>query len=146
MPLRDVPKNNDAKLEMIKRAINPYDARKWLEECCVTGQIIGHSLLDTYGRKTGVWHAWAEGLEFAFSTLSNAYTNWQTSVKSPVRPEPTPIASLGEVLSTAGFGEKRTNTERRRVLPDPEDCLAQLYVTPSKQAKKTLKPAGDGLG
>jgi hypothetical protein len=140
VPLRDAPKNNDAKREMIKLAINPYDARKWLEECCETGQIIGHSLLDNYGRKTGVWHAWVEGLEFAFSTLSNAYTNWQASVKSPVRPEPTPIASLGEALTRAGFGEKRTSTERRRVLPNPDDCLAKLYVTPSNGQKKPLNP------
>ena len=41
VPMRDVPKNNAAKREMIKAAINPYDARKWLEACCHTKQIIG---------------------------------------------------------------------------------------------------------
>jgi Family of unknown function (DUF5906) len=143
VPLRDVPKNNNAKREMIKHTINPYDARKWLEECCVTGQIIGHSVLDTYGRKTGVWHAWAEGLEFAFSTLSNAYTEWKASVKSPVRPEPTPIGSLGEVLTRAGFGEKRTNTERLRVLPNADECLANLYVTPGQPSVTARHPFGD---
>jgi hypothetical protein len=134
VPLRDVPKNNDAKREMIKHAINPFDARKWIEECCVTGQLIGHSTLDANGHKTNVWHAWVEGAEHAFYTLSNAYTEWQKGVKSPVRPEPTPIGSLGEVLARAGFGEKRTPTERRRVLPDPDDCLAKLYMTSSGQA------------
>jgi hypothetical protein len=49
------------------------------------------------------------------------------TVKSPVRPEPTPIGSLGEALTHAGFGEKRTATERKRVLPDPEMCLKRLY-------------------
>ena len=127
VPLRDVPKNNDAKREMIKHTINPYDARKWIEECCETRQLIGHSLLDTYGRRTGVWNAWAHGLEFAFSTLSNAYTNWQASVKAPVRPEPTPIASLGEVLTRAGFGDSRSATERKRTLPDADKCLEKLY-------------------
>jgi Family of unknown function (DUF5906) len=127
VPLRDVPKNNDAKREMIKRTINPYDTRKWIEECCVTRQLIGHSTLDAHGHKTNVWQAWAEGNEHAFSTLSNAYTEWQKGVRSPVRPEPTPIASLGEVLTRVGFRETRTATERRLVLPNPSKCLEKLY-------------------
>jgi hypothetical protein len=123
VPLRDVPKNNDAKREMIKRTINPYDARKWLEECCVTGQLIGART----GDPDLQWTAWTRGAEHPFNVLSNAYTEWQKGVKSPVRPEPTPIGSLGEALTHAGFGEKRTSTERRRVLPDPETCLERLY-------------------
>jgi Family of unknown function (DUF5906) len=130
VPLRDVPKNNSAKLEMIKRAINPYGARKWIEECCVTIQIIGYSTINTYGQKTNMWHAWAEDTKHAFSILSNAYTEWQKNVRSPVRPEPTPIGSLGEVLTRAGFGEKRTATERLRILPNPTKCLETLFDPP----------------
>ena len=128
-PLRDVPKNNDAKREMIKRAINPFDARKWIEECCVTGQIIGHKTSD------GMWQPWMESWEPAFSTLSNAYTEWQKTVKSPVRPEPTPIGSLGELLTRAGFGERRTATERLRVLPDPNECLEGLFKLPEPKRR-----------
>ena len=130
VPLRDAPRINDAKLDMIKRAINPYDARKWIEECCVTHQLIGHSTLDAHGHKTNVWHAWVAGWNPAFSILANAYTDWQKGVKSPVRPEPTPIGSLGEVLARAGFKEKRTATERQRVLPDPDKCLKTLFDPP----------------
>jgi hypothetical protein len=129
-PLRDVPKNNDAKLEMIKRTINPYDARKWIEECCVTGQVIGYRKITgdkDYRAMDNVWWPWVRGEEIAFSSLSNAYTEWQKTVKSPVRPDPTPIGALGEVMTQAGFVATRTNTERRRKLPDPHKCLVELF-------------------
>jgi hypothetical protein len=120
VPLRDVPKNNAAKREMIRRSINPFDARKWIEACCVTHQLIGDNAGDG-------WTPWKTGAEHAFHVLANAYTEWQKGVKSPVAPEPTPLGSLGEILTRAGFGSKRTEKARLRVLPDPGDCLAQLY-------------------
>jgi hypothetical protein len=131
VPLRDVPKDNDAKRGMIERSINPFDARKWIEECCITGQLIG----DRTGDR---WTPWKAGDEYAFNVLSNAYTEWQKGVKSPVRPDPTRIGSLGEVLTIAGFKATRTRAERRRVLPDPDKCLEELF----KSAKPT--PAATG--
>jgi hypothetical protein len=61
VPLRDTPKNNAAKHEMIRRSINPYDARKWLEECCLTQQIIG--AVDTENSTPGAvkWRKWNQG-------------------------------------------------------------------------------------
>ena len=41
VPLRDVPKDNVAKQDLIRFSINPYDARKWLEDCCETNCVIG---------------------------------------------------------------------------------------------------------
>jgi hypothetical protein len=120
VPLRDVPKNNAAKREMIRRSINPFDARKWIEECCVTRQLIGDRAGDG-------WAPFKTGAEHAFHVLSNAYTEWQKGVKSPVAPEPTPLGALGEILNCAGFRLKRTEKARLRVLPDPDDCLATLF-------------------
>ena len=144
-PMRDVPKNNAAKREMIKAAINPFDARKWLEECCLTRQLIGSRDRDSsssdwdpplpterQGVATG-WTPWTEGDKFYFSVFSNAYTEWQKTVKSPVRPEPTHISSLGEVLTHAGFGTRRAAKSNFRILPDPEECLAKIYE-PKKPA------------
>ena len=37
VPLRDVPKDNSAKRDLIRLSINPFDARKWIEDCCETG-------------------------------------------------------------------------------------------------------------
>jgi hypothetical protein len=73
VPLRDVPKNNDAKREMIKRTINAYDARKWIEECCITGQLVGLRIEDARNS----WAPWTVGAEHPFGVLSNAYTEWQ---------------------------------------------------------------------
>jgi hypothetical protein len=143
VPLRDVPKNNAAKREMIRRSINPYDARKWLEDCCVTRQLIGHvrpryrTPYDddlpwprTSGdsqNETDTWAEWVAGDEYPFHVLANAYTRWQRDVKSPVRSDPTPVGSLGEALSKAGFEKGRSKTSRNRVLPDPDECLKRLY-------------------
>ena len=134
VPMRDVPKNNAAKYEMIKAAINPYDARKWLEECCLTQQIIGAADTTNWIPGQVKWREWSPGLSVPFSALANAYTAWQRDVKSPVSPQPTPKASLGEVLNNAGFGGTHDNKGAIRILPDPDRCLAKLY-----EPKKTKK-------
>jgi Family of unknown function (DUF5906) len=145
VPLRDTPKNNAAKREMIRRSINPFDARKWIEECCLTRQLIGWEIrtpqefhdLDLPwpgpSRRNSRadddrWTQWVTGAEYPFKAFAYAYKEWQKGVKSPVAPIPTPIGSLGEVLGNAGFEAARTGTgARMRVLPDPEVCLANLY-------------------
>jgi hypothetical protein len=137
VPLRDVPKNNAAKREMIRRSINPYDARKWIEACCVTRQLIGNAIRRQKPVADDVpwpqeikddgWTEWVKGKEYPFYVFVNAYTVWQRDVRSPVRPEPTPIGSLGEVLTNAGFGSKHADKGSMRSLPDPDECLAQLY-------------------
>jgi hypothetical protein len=132
-PLRDTPKNNDAKREMIRRSINPFDARKWLEECCLTQQIIGAS--DMTGWLPGLapkWRKWIPGEIVAFHILANAYTAWQRDVKSPVSPQPTPKGSLGEVLNNAGFGRAHARTGSERTLPDPDECLGGLFKPAQK--------------
>ena len=139
VPLRDTPKNNDAKQEMIRRSINPFDARKWLEECCISRQLIGSMLADdpayamyassSFGpTKPEGWTEWVAGKEYYFHVFINAYTAWQRDVKSPVRPEPTSKVSLGEVLTNAGFGSRRDSKSSIRVLPDPDECLAALFT------------------
>ena len=75
----------------------------------------------------GRWVAWTEGKEYAFADLLAAYVEWQKTVKSPVAATPTPAGSLGQVLSRAGFQERRTVTARFRKLPNPEKCLETLW-------------------
>ena len=65
------------------------------------------------------------GEEYPFYVFSKAYREWQRGVKSPVAPEPTLIGSLGEVLTNAGFGSRRTEKDRLRVLPDPGEMSGQ---------------------
>jgi hypothetical protein len=133
VPLRDTPKNNNAKREMIRRSINPFDARKWLEECCLTQQIIGAvDSQDWSPGKPASWRKWSQGLVVPFHLLANAYTAWQRDVKSPVSPQPTPKGSLGEVLNRAGFEQKRTYKGAERILPDPDLCLDRLFRPPSE--------------
>jgi hypothetical protein len=146
VPMRDVPKNNAAKREMIKAAINPYDARKWLEECCLTRQLIGFRDYDSASmdpqlpsekqKISASWAGWTKGKEFYFYVFSNAYTEWQKTVKSPVRPEPTHVGSLGEVLTDAGFGALRDNKSSIRILPDPDECLVKIYEPKKPKAAK----------
>ena len=121
VPWRDVPKNNAAKAEMIRESINPFDARKWLEDCCYSERLIGHK--DASGNG---WAPWHEGARWPFHQLRDAYVEWQKTVKSPVAPKPTASGSLGEVLGRVGFEDGRTNSQRGRKLPSVDDCLARL--------------------
>jgi hypothetical protein len=140
VPMRDIPKDNAAKREMVRRGINPYDARKWLEECCTTKQLIGYRDYDGWDpalppekQKPGAgWANWTEGKQFYFRIFANAYTEWQKTVKSPVGAQPTPIGSLGEVLTNAGFGVHYDSKSAIRVMPDPDQCLAKIYKPPKK--------------
>jgi hypothetical protein len=133
VPLRDTPKNNAAKHEMIRRSINPFDARKWLEECCLTQQIIGAADTQEWTPgKPAPWRKWIPGLTVPFSLLANAYTRWQRDVKSPVSPQPTQKGALGEVLSRAGFEQDHTKRGSDRTLPDPDLCLNKLFRPPSE--------------
>jgi Family of unknown function (DUF5906) len=133
IPLRDTPKNNDAKREMIRRSINPFDARKWLEDCCLTQQIIGASdTRDWIPGQAVKWRKWIPGETAPFHVLANAYTVWQRDVKSPVSPQPTPKGSLGEVLNNAGFGREHTSRGSDRTLPHPDDCLETLFKLAQK--------------
>jgi hypothetical protein len=122
VPWRDCPKNNSAKRDMIRHSVNPYDARKWIEDCCNTECLIGRRTTE------GAWHPWVEGTEHPFAVLSAAYVEWQKGVKSPVAPGPTPTGGLGEILNSAGFvGRRATHGERVRVLPSTTECLAKLW-------------------
>jgi hypothetical protein len=122
VPSRDVPKENDAKREMVKLSINPFDARKWLEECARTGRLIGKKREDD-----DRWMEWVEGETHSFALLAAAYVEWQKTVKSPVAPKPTPISRLGAVLVKAGFSRTRTMDERRYTLPSPKKCAALVW-------------------
>jgi hypothetical protein len=139
VPLRDTPKNNDAKREMIRRSINPFDARKWLEDCCLTLQIIGAiETNDWMPGQPAKWRKWIPGETIAFYVLANAYTAWQRDVKSPVSPQPTPKGSLGELLNNAGFGRNHNRAGSDRTLPHPEDCLKNLFKPPSEEGPDSV--------
>lgn len=132
IPARDVPKDNDFKKAMIRNSINPYDARKWLEECCRAEMILGY--------KPNIesdlpWELWQKGQEYPNGIFNTAYTEWQKGVKSPVAPKLTPGNKFGELLTTAGL-ELRINGERRRTLPDPKECLEKVLEMIEKAGKK----------
>ncbi len=122
VPWRDAPKENDTKRHMVKLSVNPFDARKWLEDCCHTNRIIG--LRD---EDTGKWATWIAGEELPLAAIAAAYVEWQKTVKSPVAAKPTPIGSLGEILGKCGFGRKRLKTGMRYALPDADHCAARIW-------------------
>jgi len=126
IPSRDVPKNNMAKEIMIHNSINPFDARKWLEECCATGMIIGHKKDENfnqiaYEKSDLPWEPWKTGKEYENGIFYAAYREWQKSIKSPIAARPTAINKFGELLNSAGF-DQRNQGRRLRKLPDPENC------------------------
>jgi hypothetical protein len=139
VPWRHVPKNNAAKDAMIQLSINPYDARKWLDECCHTERLIGRRKpyeKDFSGRpitpENVEWIKWHEGDEYSFADLSAAYVEWQKTVKSPVAPIPTKAGNLGEVLTKAGIEMRRSGAKgRMRYLPNPQTCLEHLWIRES---------------
>jgi hypothetical protein len=122
VPWRDIKKDSVAKREMIRLSINPFDARKWIEDCCHAERMIGLKEPDS-----GKWERWIEGDEHSFATLAAAYVEWQKTVKSPFAPKPTPSGSLGEALRKMGFEPKRTAQERRYILPNAAECEAMIW-------------------
>jgi Family of unknown function (DUF5906) len=121
VPARDVPKDNAVKREMIQLSVNPYDARKWIGDCCCAERLIGCP------DGSGGWVKWTQGDEHGFHVLLGAYVEWQKTVRTRVAPEPTQSNMLGKVLTEAGFGSRRVSAGMIRKLPDPAGCLAGLY-------------------
>ncbi|MBB4199203.1 hypothetical protein GGD83_003017 [Rhodoblastus sphagnicola] len=123
VPARDVPKDNETKANMVRASVNPFDARKWLEDCCNANRVIGAKNPDA-----GEWTEWVEGERHSFGALMAAYSEWQKTVKSPVAPLPTPSGNLGEVLGKAGLTEApRTKFGRGRILPNADTCKANIW-------------------
>lgn len=120
VPWRDVPKDNEFKDAMIRNSINPYDARRWLEECCRAEMILG--MAPSAADLNLPWESWQKGREYINGVFQTAYTNWQKTVNSPVAPKPTAINKFGELLNKAGL-EMRIAGDRRRTLPDAQECL-----------------------
>lgn len=116
VPWRDIKKDNEAKRAMVRASINPFDARKWLEDCCHAERLIGHP--DEA--------QWNEGAEYLSGALWRAYAEWQKSVRTPAGPTPTKSGNFGEVLTKAGFRLRHTNKGNVRVLPSSEACLEAL--------------------
>lgn len=123
VPSRDVPKDNAAKRTMIRLAVNPFDVRKWIEDCCHTNRVIGLREPDTNESA-----AWVAGEEHTLAKLTDAYRDWQKSIKSPVAPQPTPTGSLGEIFGKCGFGRRRVTTGMRYTLPEVEQCAALIWA------------------
>lgn len=135
VPQRDVPIDNEAKNKMIRNSINPYDARKWLEECCISRMILGCAPREDYKQAGYKWELWKEGEEYENGIFWTAYSEWQKNVRSPVAPKPTAANNFGALLNTAGL-ELRIHGERRRTLPDSIKCLKKVTEMLEKTAKK----------
>jgi len=125
VPWRDVPKNNDAKNRMIKNSMNPYDARKWLEDCCDQQMIIGMRPYDDLDKKMP-WEPWTNGTRYLNGLLRNAYVEWQKTVKSAVSPQTTNQNKFWELLTNCGLEMCRSHEGKKRELPDVALCIERL--------------------
>lgn len=131
IPSRDIPKYNAAKEAMIRNSINPYDARKWLEECCDTGMLLGYkkdqnSVL-SYENSNLPWEPWKKGVVYENGIFFTAYKEWQKSIKSPISARPTPLNKFGELLNIVGLIQTIEGGKRWRKLPSIEECLKSLH-------------------
>jgi hypothetical protein len=108
---------------MIRLAVNPFDVRKWLEDCCHTNRLIGLREPDS-NENAG----WVAGEEHPLANLAEAYRDWQRSIKSPVAPQPTPTGSLGEIFGKCGFGRRRVTSGMRYTLPEADQCAARIWA------------------
>ncbi len=125
VPWRDIEIDTAARSDMIRESINPHDARKWIEACCAVEQIIG-----TKDLSTGSCTPWIDGEAYSFAELAAAYSVWVKDQRSARGAQPTPLHRLGEVLTAAGFGTKKTKTCNLRVLPKTDACIALLWRRP----------------
>jgi len=134
VPQRDVPIDNEAKNKMIKNSINPFDARKWLEECCLSGWILGCNPRGECLFARYKWEKWKEGEEYENGIFWTAYTEWMSTVRSPIAPKPTSVPIFGRLLNKAGF-ELRIHDQRRRTLPNATECLKKVTEMMEKKLK-----------
>jgi hypothetical protein len=128
VPWTDIDKNNAAKKAMIKEAINPYDATKWLEDCAQTGKIMGMRKDDYDDREdhNDPYEDWVKWDKIVYASLWKAYEEWQKKVRSRTAPHPTPSNKFGELLGTYGLDPVKHEGARARQLPSCEDVLALL--------------------
>lgn len=133
VPARDVPLDNVFKDNMIRNSINPYDARKWLEACCEAEMILGFKPIDKELTECP-WEPWQQGQEYINGIFYTAYDEWQKTVRSPIAPRPTAKNNLGKLLTDAGFIQ-RSESGRRRTLPDPNECLKIVNAMIEKACK-----------
>jgi len=132
VPSRDVPIDNAFKDAMIRNSINPYDARKWLEECCRDEMILGARPVDE--RSKLPWEIWTKGYEYPNGIFHTAYTEWQKTIRSPVGAKTTQVNKFGELLTKAGLTQ-RNEGGRLRTLPDPAVCLETVVKMLEKGGK-----------
>lgn len=140
VPWRDVPKDNEFKNKMIKDSINPYDARKWIEQCCEAEMILGLKPIrvEEFPAKSNYpWEPWVKGIKYENGFFQVAYADWQKTVKSPVAPRLTATNTLGKLLNDLDFVEKR-DVQRYRTLPDVTDCLNKLKEMEQKKVKRKV--------
>lgn len=158
-PSRDVPIDNEAKRSMVRLSLNPWDARKWLEDCAHTSRIIGMRQASEFidpteatwqetSQNNSGWTRWREGDKFDFADLVAAYVEWQKTVKGPIAAKPTPPGNLGEVLSSAGFTRKQIRSGGRvcwfSILPSVEVCLAALHHENMSRPSQPSQPYNEG--
>jgi hypothetical protein len=123
LPFRDVPKANATKLEVIRQNWNAHDPRRWLEDCCELGSLIGMRDGD------GTDRPWEAGEEHNTARLNRAYVEWQKG-KRPRGVEDTSARALGVMLTKCGFDAPRhSNGQSFRKLPKAAECLAALRQT-----------------
>ncbi|MEC7839046.1 MAG: CHC2 zinc finger domain-containing protein [Chlamydiota bacterium] len=137
VPIRDVPKDNEAKEEMIRNSINPYDARKWLEECMEFEMLLGCKKDSTgvlYKQSDLPWFPWKSGEELVNGVFFEAYKEWQKSVKSSIQPRPTASKQFGVLLNKVGF-KLRIEGQRRRTIPPIDTCKELLKKMVKKNGK-----------
>jgi hypothetical protein len=96
--------------------------------------ILGFKPLDIHSKDP--WQLWQEGFEYPNGIFQTAYAEWQKLVKSPVAPRPTPSNKFGELLTAVGLEQSRNNTERRRKLSNPSECLEKVTKMIEKTGKK----------
>jgi hypothetical protein len=128
-PWVDINKDNAAKKAMIKEAVNPYDATKWLEDCAETGKVLGLKREGYDGRedRNDPYEDWVKGTAVIYSSLYQAYGEWQKTVRSRTAPKPTASNKFGEVLGTYGLEPVVLKNIRHRQLPSCDGVLTSLY-------------------
>lgn len=145
LPQRDTPRDNREKRDMGRECLNPADFRKFLEDCCRSGEIVNlDGALNSSGQFTYGTVTWVPGMKLTLPRMSEAYIKWQRGIHSGQKLESTTSREIGLILKKAGFQKGRESKGDRNwyyIFPSIEECAQALGFEDIEDKDIILEPA-----
>jgi hypothetical protein len=114
IPQTNIARDNEAHKEMTNACLNRADIRKWLEDCCLAGEILGVKYKrDSLGSMSREPEVWEPGLKLTMAEMMERYLEWQKGVRDGARAVTDSVRDTGKKLKALGFTKQRASSGSR---------------------------------